>query len=90
MELKEADLVTAVEPIDVVASMELSNWLRSAVAQLPDQQATIFVMTHFEHLSRDEIANLLKVTPAAVSTALHKARQQLSRDLTVYYQGELP
>ena len=87
-ELRDHDHVSTVEPIDEVMATELAQWLRSAIAHLPDQQATVFVMIHFEQLSRDEVAAILDISPQAVSTALYKARQRLMSQLSVFNGGD--
>ena len=63
VELRECDRMSTVEPFEAVAATELAQWLRSAIAQLPDQQATVFVMFHFEQLSRDEVSAALGISP---------------------------
>lgn len=72
-------------PEEESAAAELAEWLRTAVGRLPDQQGEVFTLACFEHLSRDEIAASLGITPQAVSTALHKARQRLLSQLSVCY-----
>jgi len=88
VELREGDRMSTVEPFEELEARELADWLRMAIAQLPDQQATVFVMHHFEQLSRDEVSAALGVSPEAVSTALYKARQRLLRQLAVFNQGD--
>jgi RNA polymerase sigma-70 factor (ECF subfamily) len=89
VELREGDRMSTVEPRDELEARELADWLRKALAQLPDQQATVFVMHHFEHLSRDKVSAALGVSPESVSTALYKARQRLLKQLAVFNQGDL-
>jgi RNA polymerase sigma-70 factor, ECF subfamily len=84
VELRESDRQSTVEPFEEAGAKELTNWLRTAIAQLPDQQATVFVMRHFEQLSRDQISEALGVSPEAVSTALYKARQRLLAQLAIF------
>jgi RNA polymerase sigma factor (sigma-70 family) len=86
--LQECDRITTEEPFDRVAADELTSWLRAAVAQLPDQQATVFVMSHFEQLPRDDVSATLGISPEAVSTALFKARQSLLEQLNLFKIGE--
>jgi RNA polymerase sigma-70 factor (ECF subfamily) len=86
--LRESDRISSVEPFEEVAAAELAHWLRKAIAQLPDQQAAVFAMFHFEQLSRDEIAATLDVSPESVSTALYKARQHLQTQLLTFNRGE--
>jgi RNA polymerase sigma factor (sigma-70 family) len=77
-----------VEPFEEAEAGELAQGLRKALAQLPDQQATVFVMHYFEQLPRDQISATLGVSPEAVSTALYKARQRLLAELAVFKQGD--
>ncbi len=87
-ELREADRISTVEPFQEAAADELSQRLRAALAQLPDQQATVFVMHYFEQLPRDQISATLGVSPEAVSMALYKARRRLLTELAVFDQGD--
>jgi RNA polymerase sigma-70 factor (ECF subfamily) len=87
VELRESDRISTVEPFEEVAAAELAHWLRKGIAQLPEQQATVFVMFHFEQLSRDEVSATLEISPEAVSTALYKARRRLQTQLVVFNQG---
>lgn len=89
VELRDGDRISPIAPPDELQAGELADWLRQSIAGLPDQQATVFVMHHFEQLSRDEISAALGVSPEAVSTALYKARQRLLTQLAVFHQGDL-
>lgn len=88
VELRECDRMSTVEPFEEVAAAELADWLRTAVARLPDQQAAVFVLVYFERLSRDEVSASLGISPESVSTALYKARQQLLAQLAVFHRGD--
>jgi RNA polymerase sigma-70 factor (ECF subfamily) len=70
-------------PEEVAADHELQARLRQAIACLPHQQARVFCLRHFEDLSPARIADALQITPAAVATALSKARLRLSDALTL-------
>jgi RNA polymerase sigma-70 factor (ECF subfamily) len=89
VELRDGDRISTATPSDELQARELADWLRRAIAGLPDQQATVFVLHHFEQLSRDEVSAALGVSPDGVSTALYKARQRLLAQLAVYQQGDL-
>ncbi|QDT24953.1 ECF RNA polymerase sigma factor SigE [Gimesia panareensis] len=86
-ELHDNDHVSTIEPFDELTARELAQWLRAAIARLPDQQATVFALVHFEHLSRDEVASSLDISPESVSTALYKARQRLILQISVLNEG---
>jgi RNA polymerase sigma-70 factor, ECF subfamily len=85
--LRESDRISTTEPIEEAAAKELAQWLRKAMAQLPDQQATVFAMFQFEQLSRNEVSATLGISLEAVSTTLYKARQRLLSQLTVFNRG---
>lgn len=89
VELRECDRTSMVEPFEEVAAAELADWLRKAIAQLPDQQAAVFVLVYFEQLSRDEVSATLGISLESVSTALYKARQRLLAQLAVFNRGDL-
>jgi RNA polymerase sigma-70 factor (ECF subfamily) len=87
-ELRDHDCVSPIEPYEEVAAKELAEWLRTAIAQLPDQQAAVFSTVYFEKLSRDQVASSLGISPEAVSTALYKARQRLLSQLSIANSGD--
>jgi RNA polymerase sigma-70 factor (ECF subfamily) len=65
------------DPGQSVSQQEQAERIRQAIAELPEQQAAVFSLTYLESCSRHEIAEWLKISPEAVSTALYKARQRL-------------
>jgi RNA polymerase sigma-70 factor (ECF subfamily) len=69
-------------PPQLAMARELAGRLRQCIRQLPNQQAAVFSLFYFEHLSRDEIADALETTVGAVSTALSKARTTLKSSLS--------
>jgi len=87
VELREWDRISTVQPFEEVAASELAQWLRKAIHRLPDREATVFALVHFEQLSRDDIAATLSISPEAVSTLLYKARQHLQTQLVQFHKG---
>jgi RNA polymerase sigma-70 factor (ECF subfamily) len=87
VELHECDGVSITEPFEEAVAKELAHWLRKAVPQLPDQQATVFIMFHYEQISREDISATLGISPESVSTALYKARQHLGSQLVTFNKG---
>jgi RNA polymerase sigma-70 factor (ECF subfamily) len=65
------------DPSAEAMANELAVRLREAIGELSQQEAAVFSLGYFNSLSRDEIASSLEIAPAAVSTALYKARQKL-------------
>jgi RNA polymerase sigma-70 factor (ECF subfamily) len=84
LELEESHSVSNLEPYHHAVGAELTAWLRKAVADLPEQQAAVFSLIHFEQLERNEVAAILAISVEAVSTTLYKARLQLQEQLKVF------
>lgn len=84
--LQETDRVSRLGPLDDLQGKELADWLRKAIADLPTQQAAVFVLMQVEEMSRDEAAAALAISPEAVSSALYKARQKLQEQFNLIDQ----
>ncbi len=84
VEIDQSHSVSNLEPHHHVVGAELAAWLRHAAAQLPEQQAAVFSLSHFEQLDRNEVAAILSISVEAVSTSLYKARQRLQEQLTTF------
>ncbi|MEM9645968.1 MAG: sigma-70 family RNA polymerase sigma factor, partial [Planctomycetota bacterium] len=69
-------------PDDRLASIELGDRLRSAIAALPTTQAEIFVMRYLEQLSYQEIADKTESNRNAIGVMLNRAKQSLRKKLT--------
>jgi RNA polymerase sigma-70 factor, ECF subfamily len=61
----------------IVEDSELADWLASALASLPLQQAEVFCLHCREDWSYREIAQHLAITVDSVGVLLHRARKQL-------------
>ena len=57
--------------------------LERALRQLPDHQRVPLVMFHFEEMSYQAIAELLKVSVAKVKTDIHRGRAALKQELSI-------
>ena len=85
--ISDQDRFTKAGPSEEAEGAELAKWVRDATSQLPPQQCAVFTLSHFEQLNRNEVATTLGITPEAVSTALHKAKQQLLSQLQILNGG---
>lgn len=74
-------------PESEILRSELETRLRASLGELPEREATVFCMRHFDQLSIAEIATALEISASAVTTALHKARLKLSSKLSVHSEG---
>lgn len=64
-------------PDVVVQNLELAERLRTAIAQLPPQEAKVFCLRYFNDLSYRQIAGELTITSGAVGVLLHRAKGKL-------------
>jgi RNA polymerase sigma-70 factor, ECF subfamily len=71
-----------INPVEEAMANELESRLRLAVVELPDQQATVFVMAHYEQMTHDAIAEHLNVSNESVASTLYKARLRLAEILS--------
>ena len=63
VDLRDDDRVSTVGPVEEAGARELADWLGKAIARLPEQQATVFVMHHFEQLSARKSRQLWAFLP---------------------------
>lgn len=63
---------------------ELKAALRRALGRLGPQSAEVFTLRFFEGLSNQEIGRMLGMSRVLVAVIIHRARQQLQRDLRAY------
>ncbi len=64
-------------PLERIIEQENEKRLAAAVAALPEQYRTVFVLRTFEKMSYDEIAKQLNIAPGTVDSRLHRAREKL-------------
>jgi RNA polymerase sigma-70 factor (ECF subfamily) len=70
------------EPVAAVESpVLLKEQLRRAVATLPIEDATLFLLRHVEGLSNEELASLFQLEKNNVAVRLHRIRVQLQREM---------
>lgn len=56
---------------------EVRSLVRSMIDQLPDQYRDVLILRDVENLDTEEAAEVLGISPNAVKTRLHRARQAL-------------
>lgn len=81
---------TAVELVETArpATQELSTLLNEVLAALPDVDRDVFLLRESAGLSYDEIAHACELSPDAVRSRLHRARQQLRGALSAPLESE--
>jgi len=68
-------------------SGELGEAINKAVADLPDDYRTVFLLKDVDGLSNEDIANALDLTVPAVKSRLHRARLALREKLGEFFDG---
>ncbi len=72
---------------DRVARLEMGEMVREAVDQLPEEQRVVVVLQRFEHLSYEEISEVLGLSVPAVKSRLHRAKLNLKKLLGPYLEN---
>ncbi len=72
-----------------LARKELSRLLKGAIADLPDEYRTIFILREIEGASVRETAQVLGVSEAVVKTRLFRARRRLRDAMSPQLQSVL-
>ena len=77
MPLENPALVEDITSVDTLAQAELSQRLDQALAALPIQQRTAFVLAEIEELPYADIARIERTSLGTVKSRIHRAKQRL-------------
>jgi RNA polymerase sigma-70 factor, ECF subfamily len=75
--LNDVDLIPDITPTDPIVSQELSQQLDRALAALPMEQRSAFVLAEIEQLPYAEIARIERTSIGTVKSRIHRAKQRL-------------
>jgi RNA polymerase sigma-70 factor (ECF subfamily) len=75
------------DPSAALERQETRDAVRRHIDELPADYRTVLVLRDIEELDTDETARLLGLTPGAVKTRLHRARQALRTLLEPEFRG---
>lgn len=81
-----AKAASGMMPSRQIDQTELRDIVKLAVAGLSDRQREAVLLNKFEHLSYEEIAEVMGLTPSAVKSLLSRARANLRDVLEPYLQ----
>jgi RNA polymerase sigma-70 factor (ECF subfamily) len=73
----ELDSIADVAPTDPIVSQELSQQLDRALAALPVEQRSAFVLAEIEELPYAEIARIERTSLGTVKSRIHRAKERL-------------
>lgn len=79
-------------PTREIARAEMRRVVRAAVEKLPPRQREALILSRFNGMSYQEVADVMKMTPQAVKSLLCRARLNLKTALTPFVgeQGDAP
>jgi RNA polymerase sigma-70 factor (ECF subfamily) len=75
-------------PSELISEQEFHSKIEAAIGELPDQQRTAILLLKEYEMAYEEIASVLKLTPSATKSLVHRARQALKNKLRPYLSGE--
>ena len=73
------------DPETITLSGELQQVMDEAVAELPEQLRSVFVLRDLEGMSTQETAEVLDISPGNAKVRLHRARLMLREHLANYF-----
>ena len=65
------------DEMDVIERRQLASVMTEAIESLPDSYRNVLVLRDIEDLDTEETAQAMGISPGAVKTRLHRARQAL-------------
>lgn len=67
-------------------NQERAKVLFKAIELLPEQQKSAYILHKLEQVSYNEIASIMEVSLSSVESLLFRAKQNLKKHLTIYYE----
>lgn len=67
----------AIHEDEAIENQETRDLIRKCIHALPEPHRTILLLRDIEEMNTEETAKLLEISPGAVKTRLHRARQAL-------------
>jgi RNA polymerase sigma-70 factor, ECF subfamily len=78
----------AAEPSTAADDHDWAALVALALAELPENQRAALVFQHYDGIDLVEIAQIMEISPKAVKSLLHRARQSLRQILQPYKDAE--
>jgi RNA polymerase sigma-70 factor (ECF subfamily) len=77
------------QPMKELLNRETREVMEEGISRLPEELRTVFVLRDIEELSNAEVAEILKLSVAAVKSRLHRARIFLRDRLNRYFADRM-
>ena len=78
--------LSAMNPEDDLADVELREMLRQAVAKLEGRAASVFALHYFEGCDNARIAEILGTSQMVVAVTLHRAKARLRKEISKFLE----
>ena len=66
---------------------EVKKALEQALAKLPENQRTAFVLRKYEELSYTEMSEIMEVSVSAIESLIHRASKNMKKHLKYFYSN---
>ncbi len=63
--------------------------MQEMIERIPKNQRIAFTLHKYEHLSYQEVADIMLLSLSAVESLMHRAKTNLKKRLTVYYKNRM-
>jgi RNA polymerase sigma-70 factor (ECF subfamily) len=84
----EPEMSPAVAPVDTAQQSQETALLHRALMQMPEEKREVLVLSRFQDLKYEEIAQLLGCELGTVKTRVHRALQELREIFTHLQSGK--
>jgi RNA polymerase sigma-70 factor, ECF subfamily len=85
----EARTFDAMDPARKLEQEEQLRIMQEAIGRLPEKQSVAFTLSKCDDFGSLEIAEVMGLTHSAVDALIHRAKANLKKQLTSYFEKEL-
>lgn len=86
---EEEVLPSESNPLQELEDNERNQVLNNAIELLPENQRTAIVLSKLDGFSNKEIAKIMDVSVSALEALIHRAKKNLQKHLTNYFEKQL-
>lgn len=86
--LEKTDWREDVQPDEILERAQTREQVRAAIDGLPENYRIVLLLRDIEELDTETVADMLEMTPGAVKTRLHRARNALKKSLDPLFQED--
>ena len=75
--------------MDILTARELDQVIQISIQSLPDRCRQVFMLSRFENMTYQQIADAMEISQKTVENQMIKALKQLRRDVSAFQQKEI-